>query len=347
MKTIMLFFALFALVLPCTAFPEVSVPPIPSFDAWEENMQNGEKFLTPIKGEVDEKYVWYYDGIKVYYQIAEYTKDSKWLQGVQVCKDWYRDEYVLKIPMVGAWRLFPHGLYIDYKKTGDIKSKEALLKLAKQGAFADRNIDYAKTTEYDLKTVALSREVAYNINCYLTAQELGDPAFSKPDPYIDLALRHLTIWNEWLKSGSASYPYNAENGTGFQPFMAGLTCEALIYYYESKFADPVKKKEIFSAIKEIAVRMWDSAWIEDKSTFYYENNKKGPAPDLNLLIAPLYAWLWHYTGEEQFRIKGDKLFAGGVKFAWLDGGKQFSQNYRWSFAYVNWRKALPVEVSGK
>ena len=28
---------------------------------------------------------------------------------------------------------------------------------------------------------------------------------------------------------------------------------------------------------------------------------------------------------------------GGVEGAWLDQGKQFSQNYRWSFDFVKWR----------
>ncbi|MEI7904592.1 MAG: hypothetical protein WCI43_04150, partial [Candidatus Firestonebacteria bacterium] len=103
MKKVALF-AVFALLCFCVkSFAQESVPPIPSLSDWEDNMLTGENFLTPIKGEVNERYVWYYDGIKVYYQIAEYTKDSKWLKGVQVCKDWYRDNYVLKIPMVGAW----------------------------------------------------------------------------------------------------------------------------------------------------------------------------------------------------------------------------------------------------
>ena len=43
------------------------------------------------------------------------------------------------------------------------------------------------------------------------------------------------------------------------------------------------------------------------------------------------------TGDTVYRDRGDKAFAGGVRGAWLGGGKPFSQNYRWSFDYVTWR----------
>jgi hypothetical protein len=63
-----------------------------------------------------------------------------------------------------------------------------------------------------------------------------------------------------------------------------------------------------------------------------------PAPDLNLLIAPAYAWMYLQTGDVQYRDRGDQIFAGGVKHSWLGASKQFNQNYIWSFAYVSWRQ---------
>ncbi len=67
-----------------------------------------------------------------------------------------------------------------------------------------------------------------------------------------------------------------------------------------------------------------------------------PAWELNMLIAPVYAWLYHQTGDATYRTRGDDVFRGGVVGAWLDGAKQFNQNYRWSFAYVAWREAAPL-----
>ncbi len=65
----------------------------------------------------------------------------------------------------------------------------------------------------------------------------------------------------------------------------------------------------------------------------------GPAPDLNLMIAPLYGWLFQQTGDVKYRDIGDRIFTSGVQRAYLDGGKQFTQNYRWSFQYLNWRES--------
>ncbi len=322
-------------------------PPIPSLSQWEDNMKSyGRKFMsTPINGKANETLVWYYDGIKVYYQIAEYTNDKSWLAGAKTCMNWYRDKYIFGRPShVDGWRMFPHGLMLDYLRTSDEKDKRAIEIMEKNGAFSDRNVDYARTSTFDLKSVALSREVAYNINVHVVASALGVASFSKPDPYIDIALGHIKSWNDWIKSHNPSFPYLSDGGkTGFQPFMAGLTCEALIRYYESKGADPYKKTEIIAAISELATLMWDAAFIKGQNTLYYESNRKGPAPDLNLLICPLYGWLWHRTGDKGFIDKGDALFQGGIAGAYLSGGKQFSQNYRWSFDYVKWRKE-PVDL---
>ena len=59
-----------------------------------------------------------------------------------------------------------------------------------------------------------------------------------------------------------------------------------------------------------------------------------PAPDLNLLIAPAYAWMYRQTGDITYRQQGDQIFAGGVRSADLDEVKQFNQNYEFSFDYL-------------
>lgn len=65
-----------------------------------------------------------------------------------------------------------------------------------------------------------------------------------------------------------------------------------------------------------------------------------PAPDLNLLISPMFEWLYKQTGQSRFRVRADTIFEGGVKGAWLVGGKQFNQNYMWSFDQVKWHGAV-------
>ncbi|MEI7904967.1 MAG: gliding motility-associated C-terminal domain-containing protein [Candidatus Firestonebacteria bacterium] len=311
---------------------------IPEISKWEQNMSSyGLKHFTQVmRGVGDETGVWYYDGIKVYYQIAAYTGDDKWLEGVKSNLKTYRDSGVMPARgRIGGWRLFPHGLKMDYLKTGDTKSREAIILLAKNGAFANMRAERAK-----MANVALSRETAYNINCWQTARELDEPGFGE-DAFIDVALGHLKTWSDWLKNPSQKFPTSFSDSTGYQPFMFALTCEALIRHAESKFAGSSRRQQIVESIKETAELTFKAAYQPQSEALWYESNKKVAAPDLGLLICPLYGWLWHRTGDGKFRDMGDKLFAGGVKGAFLNGGKQFSQNYRWSFDFVKWRSITP------
>ena len=67
----------------------------------------------------------------------------------------------------------------------------------------------------------------------------------------------------------------------------------------------------------------------------------GPTPYLNTLSAPLYAWLYKSTGQQQYQLEGDAIFYSGISadpgggIDWA--GKNFSQQYRWSFDFVMWR----------
>jgi hypothetical protein len=119
-----------------------------------------------------------------------------------------------------------------------------------------------------------------------------------------------------------------------QPFMVGLLCEALIKYHEQT-PDPRIPFVLTLALDQL----WNQAWVDRDESFFYISSKpsEGGAPDLNLLIAPAYAWLYSTTGSSVIRERADRIFNAGVERAYLDGGKQFSQNYRWSADFVHWR----------
>jgi hypothetical protein len=293
--------------------------PIPGFSLWEENMKkygmkhSGEKAFVIINEPRCETFVWYYDGPRVFYQIAGYTGNSAWNTFAENNIMIYRDYVFALNGRVPGWRIFPHGLYMHYKLTGDEKSKEAALMLAQKSAFASAG---GGTGE------SLSRETAYCINAYLVAELLGEPRHAKLEQAVKYALGHIDQW------------FVQNTSKNWAPFMFGLTCEALINYYEQVKKDP----RILTAIKMGLDECWERAWIEEKQSFFYRaDNPAGAAPTLNLLVAPAYAWVFLQTGDITYRDKGDKIFAGGVKGTYLDGGKQFSQNYRWSFDYVKWR----------
>ncbi len=189
-----------------------------------------------------------------------------------------------------------------------------------------RHADFARegTPFEDTENEALSREVAYNINTFLTVMKLGEPMPSRLPRLFEQALGHLDQW------------FVQESSPDYAPFMFGLTAEALISYYEQVHPDP----RIVEGLRRGCEWTWEHCWIPQDEAFWYRLNNQSTAEVLNLLVAPCYAWLAKQTGEMRFLNQGDQLFTGGVRRVDIEGGKHFNQNYRWSFAYVAWRKQL-------
>jgi len=296
---------------PDAGGPEV---PIPELRQWEENMKKfGMQNADERSKGIDESAVWYYDGERVFYQIADYTSDPQWNTFAQNSEETYRANVLQNNGRIQGWRIFPHGLFMDYKRTGDEESKRAALLLSRNARFADRGGGPGE---------ALSRETAYCINAYLVAEALGEPRNPNLQKAVDYALGHIDQW--FLENSSRNWA----------PFMFGLTAEALIAYYDQVTPDP----RILAAIKLGCDECWKRAWREKEQAFFYRaDNPAQGSRDLNLLVAPAYAWVYLQTGDTTYRDRGDKAFAEGVRGAYLAGGKQFSQNYRWSFDYVKWR----------
>jgi hypothetical protein len=265
----------------------------------------------------------YYDAQLVFYQIADYTGDNSWLACAEAAEAIYRDQYVLPsnglVP--GYWN-FSHGLLESYMRTGDTSSFEALRLMSQNAAFAVDSTPLSSTAHVDY-----SREVAYTITSYLNAELAGLDRRERVYALKEQALDHL---DQWFVSQSAPY---------IRPFMVALTAQALILYDEI-IGDP----NILPMLELAMDNVWEDMWLPNQDSFmytdrYHSTGGQEPAPDLNLLIAPVYGWLYSKTGEIRHRERGDLAFAGGVKNAYLVNGKQFNQNYRWSFSYLRWREA--------
>jgi len=340
------------------------VPPIPDLDLWFSNWQNfGQKYYCSkdqieangiIETGANTYSAWYYDGMWGAYKLSDRvsspTEKANWALCATYFRVPYRDNYVLKYNgAIPGWRIFPRGLYEDYLRTGDEKSKEALILMAKNAAYAYRNV--APTAS--VWNAAYSREVAYNIDSYLLAKKLApsDPAFQKDDPYIDVALSHLDQWTAWLSNSPRTTTCDC-GSDGMQPFMVGLTIKSLYYLYleianSPRAVDQAIVTKIKDKVPRILDLMWEEAWGENHpeesggaQAFYYGSNTRNyqGKEDLNLLIAPAYAFAWRLTGEDRFQIRADKIFSAGVRKADLSYmGKIFSQNYFFSDQYVDLR----------
>lgn len=270
----------------------------------------------------------YYDAMWVYQQIYDYTLDPYWLNCINAARAIYRDQYAVpnggNVP--GYWN-FTHGLTEDYLRTGNTASRAAAIQLAQNGAFM-RDTTQAWETEDDLA----SRETAYAIMNYLHEETLGNPRRARLSLVVSHAHGHL---NQWFVSQTADY---------VRPFMLALTAHALISYDEQ-----VGDAQVLPELITAADWIWAHTWLPASRAFMYtdRNTSSGgqeAAPDLNMLIAPMFAWLYNQTGEQRFLDRFDSIFQGGVQNAWLVGGKQFNQNYRRMGDYMRLRTSAPLRT---
>jgi len=257
----------------------------------------------------------YYDAARVYFQIADYTGVSAWNDCAQASEWIYRDNYIKSAGgnVAGYWN-FGRGLRLDYQRTADSQSLTALDQLRDISSWCSGS---AYSTQH-LPENGTSRENAY---CLMTNAEeavLGRPA-PRLEQYRTNAKGHV---NQWL------------TGTPMQPFMAALVAEALIEANEV-----VPAPETVPYVSNICHTAWAS-WDSNRKWFNYIGwNGSDDLRDLNLLIAPMYAWAFKQTGDNWYAARFDEIFASGVDGAYLGGGngKIFNQNYRWSIQGLDWR----------
>ncbi|MCS7200687.1 MAG: fibronectin type III domain-containing protein, partial [Patescibacteria group bacterium] len=340
--------------LPKKEFKQL--PPLPEKSRWESNMVNFGSLHCEDKNLYRwhccgwEGGVWYYDGMRVYYNITDYTQDPKWITCASYFKyipnasyTPYRQVVLEKNGRIHGWRVFTEGLTRDYFRFGDILSRQAVILLSQNSGYA--NV-FRGQRIWDIISPLRQREVAYAIMAHLDAEKLGMPEHPELREYVNVALGHLDqLFNFTSPPYNYQYPYPYT-----QPFYVALASEALIRYYEEKEQDP----RIPVAIKQAYEWIWEymRGNVRTGMTISYSDKKdphEGGGPnlsdglvDLNLLNLPPLGWLYTLTGDEKYIEWSDLLWSAGVKGAWLSNGKQFSQNYRWSFKYLEWRDGIKL-----
>jgi len=312
---------------PWDGLPYRFPPSLTGLNQWtSDRVIFGRMHCTSNEGVLWEGFAWYYDGERVYYQIADATGDPSWNDCALLEQSIYRPDVLKNNGWIYGYEVFPHGLAMNYRRTGDPLSRQAVIELGEQGTSssfpnAAWSIDWSA-----------SREVAYGIEAGLVDQSLGSPPTPKFQDQVEMLLGDF---DQWFVSKNAAY---------VQPFMVGLAAEALIQYW-----DVSRDPRVTPVLQMAADQLWMQSWNAACACFLYYNGDgtTSQSQDLNLLIAPLYGWVFQQTGSENYRNMGDQIFNSGVTGAWLFGGKQFSQNYRWSDKYVQWRNATrPAGAAG-
>jgi len=339
----------------------------PEFAAWESNMVTWGKhwgeFQNPDGGvrwavRFDNAY---YDMLWNLYQIKEYSgQNSVWDQYIEYAKSSYRDEFYRpdNYHSNGYYR-FPHGLLTDYLAGGDTTIQD--IRMIRDNMAFSLVVEYDENGDYPGQSQRMSREMSYALQANVCAEKAGEPRMTdRISHFIPWMENHLYEW----KSG------NFSDSAFFQPFMFGLTAHALIEFYEwevengrdphaywpkthwntipealADFAEWMYNTSVVRAGPYAGQRMWVANYGGQGNGAFryadreYEEGAGTIYPGLNLLITPVYAWVYKQTGDTTYREIADIIFAAGVRqFNGDWSGKAFNQNYRWSFKYVDWRR---------
>lgn len=269
----------------------------------------------------------YYDAERVFHNIADYTGNATWRTAAADARHLYNrwmvaNGYVLP----GYWK-FTQGARMAWQlNNADSQAVDIINGLANFGAFSPDSVPLGS-----MASEALSREVAYTMNCYMDQELIGGAHRAKLEDLLDLILDTGGHIDQWFVTGP---PAN------FAPFMFGLTCEALIRYFHEQTEDA----RILPAIILGANWIWDNAWSDTYGQFYYRLDFPDweAGSELNLLICPLYWWLYKQTGNAIYLTRGDAIFNAGIPTAFMGPFKQWNQVYRWTFDGLLWRDEAKI-----
>jgi uncharacterized beta-barrel protein YwiB (DUF1934 family) len=310
---------------PLPAVPYLSPTPIPGLSKWESTMtQLAEKWCgaNAVYAFSTESQVWYYDGARVFFQIADYTQNKAWEACAFNIARQYRDYVLASNGKLPGWRIFTSGLRMAWERTGDNRYRDAVALLSTNSGFATYTLVISEQT---------IREVAYIINAHVDAEKMGLPRYPHLARTVDALI------------GQFDRLFVAKTYDSHQTFMDGLAAEALINYYELT-RDP----RVPPTIKLMLDWMWDYGWIKSQYQLIINPEPLGPKcgwgcqqgnTDLINLTVPAFAWYWSVTGDPVYQQRGDEMFAHSLDSDISYSGKIFSQNYKWSPAYVSWRRS--------
>lgn len=303
----------------------------------------------------------FYDGIRAYQQTQAYDEangitgnPSQWNTCIANRETGYLSYINSVNPRGGIWAIYLASNGMMNLALGGDSSAEA-------GLFESADNAQWKTLRPALLDVGLERELDFTTEAFVAAKKAGD---SNEAPLIPVGIDYLLADVSQIVNDDVSH----------EPFIDGALADTLIQYYTDNGSVDAR---IPTAVKALADHLWVNYWIPGKCSgtnqqvtncFAYSagmrnlgidaseiSNSTSNDADLNLMIAPMYGWLFKMTGNGTipgsdgsqcggtpgqpctYQQAGDAIFASGVTqsdYYWLKG---WDQNYRWSFDYVKWR----------
>lgn len=289
----------------------------------------------------------YYDGEWCAYKVKDHQG------GVSTYDQWIQDEFdayaqYYVIPANGGtqgFRMFTEGFVEDGLRS---TTRAATAKSALQLILDNSNF----VRQDDLSDDLLSRECAYSLMAIINGRRMGctidATVNSRESVLLGWCLGHI---DQWCTLMTADY---------YRPFMGGITAHALTHYFLFRSED----SRILPRLITLANYTWSACWKGtagawgDGLSFLYtdrfvvDSNDTTTQPDLNMMICPLWGFLWWKTGNAAWRQNGDLIFQGSITVYsggfWQSGaylgtqsssnpaGKQYDQQLVWGTKYLDW-----------
>lgn len=270
-----------------------------------------------------------YDRPLFYYYWWIITGDSKWLDRANATLLNWRNAV-----QAAGWAVAPHqtmaiSLYAHWLVTGDALSKQAILEIASRSGLAFYDSTYMKLEQGENRIQARIIELLWMAE---TVQ---------PDN---------PTWGTALEKAVAN-TLATQNSAGFFPFQG--TCGGQLNYMGALLMDTLTRlhdkrpKAVYNTAIETCVRkfanwLWSTEWDAGAQAFPYMSilcegtGGPGPAIDLNAIFTPMFGWLGRLDNDASWFTKGDQIFAG-IQVAFVEGNRQFSENYYSSERYLGYK----------
>lgn len=299
----------------------------------------------------------YYDMEYCGYKIKDHAGGGSFDQWIADCYSNYRNYYV--VPAGGGvqgFRNFTEGFYEDVARA-TVRAVNA--KAAIQSILDNSNFVRSDNLSDDL----LSRECAYALMAIINGTRAGctiDATVTARIPVLlGWCLGHIDQWCTLL---TADY---------YRPFMGGITAHALVHYFTHVSEDSRIVPALIVLEAYTTSTCWKAAagaWGQGKSFLYtdrfvVDSADTETAPDLNMMICPMWGFLYHQTGTQSYRDMGDLIFEGAISVYDGDGfyqsgaylgtrsasnpsGKQYDQQFIWGTKYIEYAEATPLGEGG-
>jgi hypothetical protein len=323
--------------------PQLTPKPIPGLSTWEKQMFDlGKKWCIyrdeqNAAGNFVDNWgwtgdAWFYDGGRVYQNIDTYTAaaghplHAAWQHCALTLLDPYANYLVANNGNMAGYSIFPYGMAMNFYRTKAEVMRNGIKAVATLGP-QRQSCGYVDPGGI--------RENSYRSNAWMANEMLGAPRWPLLQRNIDKVMGNLNMANRGL-AGSV------------HPFMLGIGMETLIHWYDLNLAEGHPDYRVLPVIKETLDAMWRDLWVPKQNILVYERYTLPPNHSisygaLNNLVSVAYAWYWMQTGDTVERDHGDLLFQhafddpeGG--YSW--SGKQFSQEFEFSFDFVRYRQGL-------